>query len=81
MTRNVYDSSSGQVAALRRWAREPDPAASTAPARRAFLRRFEDEIDPDRTMPAAERETRARRLMRAHMIELASRSRTKRAQP
>lgn len=80
MTRHAdFNSATGTAAALTRWAHEPDPTAATEPARRGFLARFEDQVDPDRALPAEEREVRARRLMRAHMIQIAQKSRTKRA--
>lgn len=74
----AFDSTQGTVAALTRWATEADPVAATQKARAGFLARFERQVDPDGTMPADEREKRARRLMRAHMIQLARKSRTKR---
>jgi hypothetical protein len=43
----------------------------TAPARRAFLRRFEDEVDPERVLPEAERARRAEQARKAHMTRLA----------
>ncbi len=74
-----YDTPAGREAALRRWAKEPDPIAATARARAAFLERFERQVDPDGTMPAEERERRAHQLMRAHMISLARKRAAKRA--
>jgi hypothetical protein len=72
-----FDSASGREAALTRWAFEEDPVAATAPARRGFADRFAREVDPDGLLPAAERERRADRLMRAYMSRLA-RSKKKR---
>jgi hypothetical protein len=46
-------------AARRSWANTPDRSARTAPARAALESRFADEIDPDRTLPEAERHRRA----------------------
>lgn len=46
----------------------------TAPARRAFLQRFEDEVDPDRTLPPAERARRAQAARRLHFSRLAMKS-------
>lgn len=65
-----FDAETGRQAAYRRWA-FADPAAGTAPARTGFLAKFEREVDPDRRLPAEERERRARRLLRSHMIGLA----------
>lgn len=44
-------------AATIRWATQ-DPYAGTMPAREAFLRRFEDQVDPDRTLHPTERARR-----------------------
>ena len=43
---------------------------NTAPARRAFILRFEDEVDPDRTLTPEERAKRANHAMKAHMKRL-----------
>jgi hypothetical protein len=48
-----------------------DPAAHTAPARRAFLDRFEREVDPDGLLPAAERQRRAEHARKAYFLRLA----------
>jgi len=74
-----YDAAEGRAAALTRWAHEDDPQAATAPARAGFLARFERQVDPDNQLDPAEREKRARRLMRAHMVRLAQKARAKRA--
>jgi hypothetical protein len=47
-----------------------DPTENTRPAREAFLLRFERMADPDGILPPPERERRARRLLRAHMVKL-----------
>lgn len=78
MTGEPFDSSTGSQAALRRWAFENDPQAATAPARAGFLARFERAVDPENRLEPAEREVRARRLMRAHMIALARRRKGRR---
>jgi hypothetical protein len=59
------------IAANTRWAFERDPSAATAPARRAFLDRFERAVDPDGVMDPAERAVRAARLRRAYFKRLA----------
>ena len=46
----------------------------TAPARAAFLARFENEVDPDRVLTPAERARRAQLACKAHMTRLALRS-------
>lgn len=48
-----------------------DPAAHTAPARAAFLARFEREVDPDGTLEPAERARRAEHARRAYFLRLA----------
>ncbi len=51
-----------------------DPQQTTKPAREAYLSSFERAIDPQRVLPPEERARRAKRALRAHMIELALRS-------
>ena len=51
-----------------------DPKLYTVPARRGFMRRFLDEVDPNRTLPEAERERRATAALRGYMTKLALRS-------
>lgn len=46
----------------------------TRAARRGFIARFEDAVDPDRRLAPDERERRAQAAMRAHMARLALRS-------
>ncbi len=46
----------------------------TEAARRGFMARFEDEVDPDRQLGQGERRRRAQAAMRAHMARLALRS-------
>ncbi|MFI7448174.1 hypothetical protein ACIBQX_11805 [Nonomuraea sp. NPDC049714] len=60
------------------WANTSDPAARTKPARDGFLKRFEQQVDPNNELPAAERERRAGHLRKAHMQELAAKSAQKR---
>lgn len=48
-----------------------DPAAHTAPARRAFLDRFEREVDPQGLLPAGERQRRAEHARKAYFLRLA----------
>ena len=62
-----------QAAAYERWARTPQ-AEREASARRGqagLLAKFEAEVDPDGTLPPAERARQANRLRRAHMAKLA----------
>ena len=60
-----------RIAAAERWARTPDRAAATEPARRGLRARFEREADPDGVLDAGERARRAQALMTAHMLRLA----------
>ena len=62
------------IAAHTMWSRCPDPAAHTAPGRRAFLDRFEREVDPDGTLPPADRARRAEHARKAYFARLALRS-------
>jgi hypothetical protein len=64
----------GRLDAHRRWARTPDRAAATKPARDAFLARFEQQVDPHSEHPPEVRRAMARSAMRAHMTDLAIRS-------
>lgn len=48
-----------------------DSREITAPARRAFLARFEDAVDPERTLPVKERARRAEMARRAYFTRLA----------
>jgi hypothetical protein len=56
-----------RIAAEVSWAR-------TRPARETFLKRFEEEVDPDGTLPPEERRQRAEHAKRAYMLQLAKRS-------
>jgi len=47
---------------------------NTGPARRAFMARFEDEVDPTRKLPTEERRRRAEQARRAYFTALALRS-------
>jgi hypothetical protein len=49
----------------------PDAAAHTAPARAAFLARFEREVDPDGTLDPGERARRAEHARKAYFLRLA----------
>jgi hypothetical protein len=48
-----------------------DSRKTTAASRAAFFQRFENEVDPDRTLPEAERLKRAEHARKAHMYRLA----------
>jgi hypothetical protein len=51
-----------------------DPVEGTAPARAAFLSRFERQADPDGTLDPAERARRAHHLRSAYFLRLALKS-------
>ncbi len=63
-----------RIASAERWSRCDDPTAATAPARRAFVERFEREVDPDGRLDPAERARRAEHKRRAHYQRLALKS-------
>jgi hypothetical protein len=67
-------SSIARLAAHSRWAKEEDRSAATQAARDGLQRRFEDQVDPDRTLPADERAKRADSARRAHFQRLALKS-------
>lgn len=59
-----------------------DSRELTAPARAAFLAKFEDEVDPDRQLPELERKRRAEHARKAYFAGLAlasARARRKKA--
>jgi hypothetical protein len=63
-----------RLAAHESWARTEDRQARTAPARQAFLGRFEAEVDPEGVLPPQERARRAESARQAHMTRMALRS-------
>jgi hypothetical protein len=63
-----------RIAAEISWARTADRSARTRPARQAFLKRFETEVDPDGKLPPEERALRANHALRAHMLQLRKRA-------
>jgi hypothetical protein len=63
-----------RIAAETSWAATRDRTARTAPGTNAFLRRFEDQVDPDHELPDDQRRTMARHARRAYMLQLAERS-------
>lgn len=69
-----YTSALAAAAADDRWAREPDRSAATAPARQAFLDRFEREVDPEGKLNPQERAKRAASAKRAYFRRLAVKS-------
>lgn len=63
-----------RYAAHSRWAATSDPSAATAPARDAFNRRFENEVDPDGVLSPEERTRRAASARKAYFTKLALKS-------
>lgn len=64
-----------RVAGHTRWATEPDRTSATAPARNAFLARFEQLVDPDGVLTPDERAKRAKNALSAHMIRVRAKRR------
>jgi hypothetical protein len=64
----------GQIGGNSRAARCPDPSAHTAPARKAFRDKFENEADPDGKLDPVERARRGDMLRRAHYARMALKS-------
>lgn len=63
-----------RIAANERWAKTEDRSAATQAARDAMTRKFEDQVDPERRLPADERAKRAESARRAHYQRLALKS-------
>jgi hypothetical protein len=68
-----------RVGAYASWANTADPAARTAPARKASMERFERQVDPHNELPDAERARRADAARKAYFTRLALRSARSRA--
>lgn len=63
----------GRIGAFQQHATN-DVKKTTTAARRAFLATFIDQVDPDRTLPEAERQRRAEAARKAHLARLALKS-------
>lgn len=63
----------GRIGGLTAWSRHGTDTMQSA-ARRGFRERFRNLVDPDRVLPEPEREARADRARRAHMLTLAAKS-------
>jgi hypothetical protein len=63
-----------QMAAHAKWAKVEDATAATAAGRKAFLDRFEKQVDPDLLLTQKERARRASHARKAHMLLLALKS-------
>jgi hypothetical protein len=68
----------GRIGAYSLWATH-DPREMTKPARRAFLSRFEREVDPNGVLPEGERTRRAEYAKKAYFSRLALKSAKARA--
>ena len=66
-----------RIAAEISWSRTADRSARTRPARQAFFHRFELQVDPDGKLPPQERARRAEHALRAYMLQLRNRPRSK----
>lgn len=66
-------SQRARIAALTRWSRH-DPRPTGYRAQAGLMRRFENEVDPNRELPEEERQRRAEAARKAHMTRLAYRS-------
>ena len=64
-----------RIAAHALHAKVSDPTAHTAPARTAFLSRFEREVDPEGVLEPEERARRAEHAKKAYFLKLALASR------
>jgi hypothetical protein len=60
----------GRIGAYTKWARTEDRRVATAPARAAYMHRFELQVDPEGHLNSEERAKRAHYAMRAHMADL-----------
>lgn len=63
-----------KIAAHTRWANTSDRSAATQPARDAMVRKFEDQVDPQRVLPIEERAKRVESARRAYYQRLALKS-------
>ena len=63
-----------RIAAEISWARTYNRGARTRPAREAFLKCFEREVDPGNKLSPDERRRRAEHAKRAYMLQLAKRA-------
>jgi len=68
-----------RVGNAERWARVADRTAATEPARKGLRNKFAREVDPDGTLPEAEREYRIEQRYRAHMLRMSLAAKAARA--
>lgn len=67
------------IAANARWSREPDRLGATEHLRRGLERKFEDEVDPERTLDPKVRAKLAANARKAFYMRIQERSRKVRA--
>lgn len=70
----MFSPLQAQIAAHESWARTVDRAARTADARRAFLDRFERQVDPEGVLAPEVRAKMAESARKAHFRRMALRS-------
>jgi hypothetical protein len=63
-----------RIAAHASWAKTADRAARTAAGTKAFMDRFEQQVDPTGTLPDEVRAAMAQHARTAYMLQLAERS-------
>lgn len=63
-----------RIAAHASWANTADRAARTAAGTKAFLDRFERQVDPEGVLPEEVRVAMANHARKAYMLQLAERS-------
>ena len=64
-------STRSRLASHRSWALTQDRTKRTLPGRQGLLRRFEDQVDPQRTLTPAERAKRVESARKAHYTAMA----------
>ena len=71
--------SRARLAALVQWSKTEDWSARTQTARDAFMRRFEDQVDPDRRLDPEQRARQAEMARRAYFVRIGRKSADARA--
>jgi len=62
--------SRARLAAYVQWSKTPDRVARTQAARDGFMRKFEDEVDPERRLPEEQRQKMAEAARRAFYVRM-----------
>jgi hypothetical protein len=70
MASEAVRRTSARIAAHTKWSKT-DRVAGTSAARAAFLKRFEDEVDPDRVLSPQVRQQRAANAKTAYFARMA----------